>query len=266
MLQYATQYLFLGTGFPLPTLGRHEIAKVIPKKRNNKKSMNNSETQQDPGISLVEQVYRKIKSSILSSDYSPGYQALEPEIAKNLGVSRTPVREALIRLESEQLIELIPRRGMRVLPLLPVDIIEISEILTGLESVAVELLAKKQPSKDVLEPMLSAVEEMDSALRLGDLAAWADADETYNRLLVALAGNRRLAHQVDNVRSQICRARLITMKLRNNLSSTVLAYRALYERLLEGDWQKAKEEHYLNSSEVIQSIREILDTYKFPHL
>ncbi len=231
-----------------------------------KKSMNNSEAQQELGISLVEQVYRKIKSSILSSEYSPGYQALEPEIAKNLGVSRTPVREALIRLEAEQLIELIPRRGMRVLPLLPVDIIEIYNILTGLESVAVEILGKMQPSKDVLEPMLSAVVEMDSALASGDLSSWIDADETFNRLLVALAGNRRLAHVVDTVRSQICRARLITMKLRDNLESTNLAHRTLYERLLAGDWQAAKDVHYHNRTEVTESIANILDTYKFPHL
>ena len=97
------------------------------------------------GISRVEWVYRTLKQSILTNEFYPGYQALEPELAKNLGVSRTPVREALIRLENERLIELIPRRGMRVIPLVPEDMREIYQLLTSLEVTAVEILARKRP-------------------------------------------------------------------------------------------------------------------------
>jgi len=228
--------------------------------------MNNSVADHDTGISLVEQVYRKIKTSILSNEYSPGYQALEPEIAKDLGVSRTPVREALIRLEAEKLIELIPRRGMRVLPLLPVDIIEINNVLTGLELTAVEALANKKPSKDVLQPMLSALEEMDVAIVDGDLAIWADADDAFHRLLVALSGNRRLAALLDTVRAQVSRARKITLKLRNNLRNSNVAHRALYEQLLAGDVEQAKAVHYAHRKNVTEEITKILETYQFPHL
>ncbi|WNO08695.1 GntR family transcriptional regulator [Teredinibacter sp. KSP-S5-2] len=228
--------------------------------------MNNSVADHDTGISLVEQVYRKIKNSILSNEYSPGYQALEPEIAKDLGVSRTPVREALIRLEAEKLIELIPRRGMRVLPLLPTDIIEINNVLTGLELTAVEALASRKPSKDVLQPMLSALDEMDAAIVEGNLSVWADADETFHRLLVALSGNRRLAGLLDTVRAQVSRARKITLKLRNNLRNSNVAHRALYEQLLAGDVEEAKAVHYAHRKNVTEEITKILETYQFPHL
>lgn len=228
--------------------------------------MNNSVADHDTGISLVEQVYRKIKNSILSNEYSPGYQALEPEIAKDLGVSRTPVREALIRLEAEKLIELIPRRGMRVLPLLPTDIIEINNVLTGLELTAVEALASRKPSKDVLQPMLSALDEMDAAIVEGNLSVWADADDTFHRLLVALSGNRRLAGLLDTVRAQVSRARKITLKLRNNLRNSNVAHRALYEQLLAGDVEEAKAVHYAHRKNVTEEITRILDTYQFPHL
>ena len=228
--------------------------------------MNNSVADHDTGISLVEQVYRKIKASILSSEYCPGYQALEPEIAKILGVSRTPVREALIRLEAEKLIELIPRRGMRVLPLLPDDILELNEIITGLEHAAVEALAKRKPSKDVLAPMLSALDEMDAAISSGDLVVWVEADDTFHRLLVGFSENRRLATMIDNVRAQISRARKITLKLRNNLRNSNVAHRALYECLLAGDVVKAKEVHYEHRLNVESEVRQILETYQFPHL
>ena len=64
--------------------------------------------------SLVERAYAEIKRRIFSNEYPPGFQALEQEVASQLGMSRTPVREALIRLENERLVELVPRRGMRV--------------------------------------------------------------------------------------------------------------------------------------------------------
>jgi DNA-binding GntR family transcriptional regulator len=67
--------------------------------------------------SRVNDAYVQIKAEILSNRLPPGFQAPEPEVALRLGMSRTPVREALIRLEADGLVELIPRRGVRVLPL-----------------------------------------------------------------------------------------------------------------------------------------------------
>ena len=70
---------------------------------------------------FVEQAYRLIRQRILDNVYPAGYRALEREFAAELGLSRTPVREALLRLQAEGLIELIPRHGARVLPVSAVD-------------------------------------------------------------------------------------------------------------------------------------------------
>jgi transcriptional regulator, GntR family len=228
--------------------------------------MSEQQEAQELGLSRVESAYRQLKQSILSNKFPPGYQALEPELARTLGVSRTPVREALIRLEAEKLIELIPRRGMRVLPLVPVDIIEISQVLTALEGTSVELLAKQDLGRDALQPMTDAVAEMVDALRIDDIGIWSEAEEKFQRLLATLAGNHRLAVLVETVRAQAYRARKITLKLRPKPYSTTDAYGEILEAVAVGDWQLAKERHFKLRLEITEILREILDRYQLPHL
>src|ERR1044071_5104736 len=83
--------------------------------------------------SLKSSVYEALRRRILDNVWPPGHQALEQAIALELGVSRTPVREALIRLEREGLVQVIPRHGMRVLPMSAADMREIYEVLSALE-------------------------------------------------------------------------------------------------------------------------------------
>ena len=142
--------------------------------------------------SRVEDAYERLKDEIRTNRMPPGFQAPEPEIALRLGMSRTPVREALIRLEAEGLVELIPRRGARVLPIQPEDMREIYEILTALEPDAAARLASRKPSKEELAPLAQATRDMEEALRKEDLDAWAEADDRFHVALLELQGNRRL--------------------------------------------------------------------------
>ena len=76
----------------------------------------------------VDNAYERLKTEILNGQLPPGFQAPEPDIATRLGMSRTPVREALIRLEADGLVDLVPRRGAKVLPISLQDICEIYQI------------------------------------------------------------------------------------------------------------------------------------------
>ena len=98
-------------------------------------------------MSLVDAAYEQIRRRILDNAWPPGHRALEQEVALALGMSRTPVREALMRLQAEGLVEVIPRHGMRVLPVSPNDMREIYQILTALECMAAELLAQRKPTR-----------------------------------------------------------------------------------------------------------------------
>ena len=115
-----------------------------------------------PTPSLVDQAYETIRRGILDNVYQPGAQYLEGELAAELGISRTPLREALIRLQNEGLIEIIPRHGMRVSPVSATDMKEIYEVLTALESYAVELVARRKPGASELKPLVEATRRMTS--------------------------------------------------------------------------------------------------------
>jgi len=195
---------------------------------------NKSEPGADGGT-LVESAYQQIRRRILDNLWSPGFQALEQEIALQLGMSRTPVHEALMRLASEGLVEVAPRRGMRVLPVSPTDMKEIYEVLTALESMAAELLAARGPTDAELQPLIEATEAMERALQIDDLDAWARADESFHEKLVLMAGNRLLRESVMSYWDRAHRARMFTLRLRPKPVDSTQEHMALVARLREGD-------------------------------
>src|SRR4030095_12009583 len=90
--------------------------------------------------SFVDRAYREIRRRILNNEYPPAHQILEQELAADLGMSRTPVREALVRLQNERFVQLLPRHGMRVVPLSIRELREVYEVLTSLELTAIDRL------------------------------------------------------------------------------------------------------------------------------
>lgn len=193
--------------------------------------------------SLTRQAYAVIKRRILCNALAPGHQALEAELADDLGMSRTPVREALIRLEAEGLVELKPRHGMRVLPVSPDDMREIYQILTALETTAVGLIAAQDRRADALADLREACDRMDQCLADDDLDGWADADEAFHRALATHCGNRRLADVCLTFWEQTHRARLITLRLRPKPYASAADHRALLAAIERGDANAARELH-----------------------
>lgn len=193
--------------------------------------------------SMVEEAYRLLKKRILTREYPGGFQALEEDLAVQLGMSRTPVREALIRLENEDFIEIVPRRGMRVRPLSVQDITEIYEVLTHLEIAAVEMLARRRLPADELRRLEGAVARMDKALDEEDYGAWGDADTDFHRLLVELCGNSRLTRVAINFQEQGVRIRMVTLPLRSRPVYSNVNHAAVLEAIRRGDPETAREIH-----------------------
>ena len=216
--------------------------------------------------SLVELAYERVKQRILDNKYYPGYQALENEVAEDLGMSRTPVREALIRLKHEGLVELIPRRGLRVVPVLAEDMKEIYDVLTSLESMAAELLARQKPDAATLEPMKVATRDMEIALQSDDLDAWAAADEKFHRALIDLCGNGRLAHMANTVRDQGHRARMVTLRLREKPLASATEHEMVLRAIEQGDWETARDVHYKHRRRASEELTEILEKFRLPQL
>ena len=220
-----------------------------------------------PGAAgAVERVYQTLRSRILDNALPPGHQALEQAIALELGVSRTPVREALIRLHNEGLIEVVPRHGMRVLPVSPDDMAEIYAILTSLESLAAELAAKRRPGARELAPLETACREMEEALSSGDLDAWAKADERFHLQLVSLCGNRRLAEVVINFWDRAHRARMVTLRMRPRPANSTREHRAVVKAIRAGDAAKARDLHRAHRERGALELTEILKQFRLSSL
>ena len=187
------------------------------------------------GNGLVEQAYRLIRQRILDNVYPAGYRALEREFAEELGLSRTPVREALLRLQAEGLLELIPRHGARVLPVSAADMREIYQVLEALECMAAEIVTRRKPTAAELRPLSGASRDMTDALKKDDLDAWAQADEHFHRKLLELAGNTVLIQTVQQLWDRAHRARMVTLRLRPRPVHSTKEHNAIVEAIRAGD-------------------------------
>ena len=219
-----------------------------------------------PPLSMVDAAHEQIRRRILDNLWPPGHRALEQEVALALGMSRTPVREALVRLQSEGLVEVVPRHGMRVLPVSPTDMREIYQILTALECTAAELLAARRPTAAELQPLVDATADMDRALAANDLDAWARADESFHAQLVALAGNRLLQATVMNHWDRAHRARLFTLRLRPKPVNSTLEHRQLVDRLRAGDAEGAARVNRAHRERASRELLVIFEHYKLAQM
>jgi DNA-binding GntR family transcriptional regulator len=224
-----------------------------------------SDDSQDTG-SLADSAYRAIRGRILENKWAPGFQAMELEVAAELGMSRTPVREAMMRLHNEGLVEVVPRRGMRVLPVSPTMMREIYDILGALESTAAEQLARRKPSDEELKPLVDATRDMAAALERDDLDAWARADETFHLHLVTLAGNKLLAEAVFNYWDRSHRARIFSLRLRPRPEHSTQEHMALVEKIRQGDAEGAARENLKHRKRAAAELLDIFDRYRFQHM
>ena len=215
---------------------------------------------------LVGGAYEQLKAEILSNRMPPGFQAPEPEIALRLGMSRTPVREALIRLEGEGLVELIPRHGARVLPVSAADMGEIYEILTALEPEAAAALVRDGVEPDALAPLDAATTQMEEALKTGDLEAWAMADNLFHSTILHLHGNRRMLSFVNELLDQSHRARMVTLRMRQLPEQSTKEHRAILEKLRAGDVEGVRTLFRAHRERAAQELLGLLHNYQLPGL
>ena len=214
----------------------------------------------------MEAAYRAMRKRILDNAWPPGFRSLEEELARELGMSRTPVREALIRLAKDGLVEVIPRHGMSVLPVSADDMREIYEMLTALESTAAELAGRRRPSEADMKPLLNASRAMACALEADDLDAWAAADESFHRHLVALSGNRLLIEAVQNCWDRAHRARMVTLRMRPKPSSSTREHTEVVARIRASDARGAFEAHRAHRERGSRELLAILEQYRLNNL
>ncbi|WP_340159654.1 GntR family transcriptional regulator [uncultured Hoeflea sp.] len=202
-----------------------------------------------------------LRALIFAGELPPGSDHLESELAEKLGMSRTPVREATLVLESQGLLEVRPRKGVRISALSADDMREIYEVLTELESLAASLAAEAHYSEQDLSRLKSATLEMEASVEADDREGWASADAAFHDELVRLGGNRRIQTIVSNFNDQVRRARAMTLHMRPMPRKSNEDHRALYEAIARGDAKAAREIHWRHRTEAKDMLIKLLNQH-----
>jgi len=226
-----------------------------------------SEVQQNTsGLSLKEKAYNHLRKEILENRLSPGAQFTEKELSEELNMSRTPVREAMIKLQNEGLVEIVPHKGMRVLPLSPEDMGEIYSVLTCVESKAAALIAKQKMSEQELEPLKTATHDMEEALDVNDLDAWAEADDRYHKKLLGLCHNKRLVNIALNYLDQAYRARMFTLRLRKYPIKSTQEHKDQVAAILSGNADEVPQTYRKHRERAADELIDILNRFKIHNI
>lgn len=218
--------------------------------------------------SLVDDAYKAMKTAIHDSSFAPGYQASEQEIASRLGMSRTPVHEAAIRLQEEGLVRVLPRKGILICALAPEDLREIYDVVIAIEGRAAALLAEQPEAlrEAAAHELARQTDIMKSARGSNDLMAWGEADAAFHRELVECAGNGRMIRLLRMINDQSHRARMLTIKLRRDLDASVVEHRAIIAAILAGDAGRAQDRAQNHRARARDELLPLLDSFGFRHL
>lgn len=188
---------------------------------------------------LPQQAYLILKSAIRELILSPGSMFLEREITAFLEMSRTPVREAFVRLETEGLIRLVPRKGFVVEPIRPEDLQEIYSVIVALDGIAAEAATEHATYKDI-QKLQHMIDEQLEALDHEDLERWSKLDDLFHRRILKLASNQRLSNTYETFDDQCHRARLYTIHQRPLPTQSIQEHKAIVACMIANNEQAAK--------------------------
>jgi len=161
--------------------------------------------------SLGQHVFENLKNAIIKGEILPGSRLIESRLAETLGISRTPVREAIHKLEREGYLRKLPQGGFSLLGLSRDEVEETFGIRGALESYAARLAAEKHQASD-LEPLEQKIRIYQKHLDRKDLDALTDINTEFHDLLYALSKSPKLIKMINNLQDQIYRFRQLILK------------------------------------------------------
>lgn len=208
-------------------------------------------------LPLRDVVFNTLRQAILKGELKPGERLMEIQLAKRLGVSRTPIREAIRKLELEGLVVMIPRKGAEVAKITEKDLRDVLEVRCTLEELAVSLAACNIKKEDV-----AILEEKNNAfiesIGRDNVVEMAEADVNFHDAIYALTDNARLIQILNNLREQMYRYRFEYIKDSDKRKTLVEEHKIIIEALANKDIEavkKAVRQHIENQEKnVIKAI------------
>ena len=193
----------------------------------------------DEYLPLRDVVFNTLRQAILTGEMKPGERLMEIHLANKLGVSRTPIREAIRKLELEGFVVMIPRRGTYVADISIKDITEIYEIRISLDILAAGLAAERITDEE-LEQLNGYLIEIGQHIANNDMDKIVEVDTAFHDMLYTARRNERLRSIINNLREQMTTIRGRSMSYPGRLVETMDEHRNLVEAIAAHDVERAQ--------------------------
>jgi DNA-binding GntR family transcriptional regulator len=185
-------------------------------------------------MTAADRAYAHTKERILDGAYEEGQLIGEGEVSEAVGVSRTPVREAFLRLEAEGMLRLFPKRGALVVPISAADVEDVMETRLLIERFAIRRVVELELDLD--DRLLAAIAAQKEHASAKDVVAFVDADREFHRIFVAATGNAIVLQMHDSLRDQQNRMGIAALSRSDDRTARILKeHRAIVKAVTKGD-------------------------------
>jgi len=191
-------------------------------------------------LPLRDVVFQTLRQAILRGELKPGERLMEIQLANKLGVSRTPIREAIRKLELEGLVLMIPRKGAEVAEITEKSLRDVLEVRRALEELSVRL-ACDRITPEILEQLEKTAKEFEKILKNGDVTEIAQADVHFHDVIYKAADNQRLLQLLNNLGEQMYRYRVEYLKNPSIHGQLIKEHEELIHHIKEHEKEKAVE-------------------------
>ena len=206
----------------------------------------------DEYLPLREVVFHTLRKAIIQGELQPGERLMEVTLANKLGVSRTPVREAIRMLELEGLVVMIPRKGAEVAKITVRDLKDALEVRMAIDSLSVKLACERLDEDDKTEIKQACVAFR--AVKSGNVQAIVEGDERFHNTIYRASKNQKLITIAMNLREQVYRYRFEYVKDFSYHENLIREHDQITEAILKGDVetaQKIMKEHIYNQEQIV---------------
>lgn len=190
-------------------------------------------------LPLRDVVFQTLRQAILKGELQPGERLMEIKLAQLLGVSRTPIREAIRKLELEGLVVMIPRKGAAVANITEKDTKDVLEVRRTLEMFAVEVACERITSEQ-LATLKEAAKAFEASKGSMDLIRIAETDMQFHEIIYEATQNERLVQMLNNLRENMYRYRIEYLKDPNYYDSLVGEHREILDAIETKNIEKAR--------------------------
>lgn len=187
---------------------------------------------------LKNEAYRVIKDGITTLHFKPGSPVNENDLARLLGISKTPIRNALVRLEQEGLVITAPFRGTYVTPVAANDVRELNEVRGALEELAIRRLIGHM-SADEIAQLIEVIDEGTEMVRHGQLDESFESIRRFHEGIVNATGNRWLIGMYDSLSAHLARIRNICGHIPGRVEKSSVEHRTIIDAIAAGDAEEA---------------------------